>query len=128
MFDLVDLWSELGDLFSSSDPTQQAFLKTFASDTHVSKKDGKVTIEIEVPGTKPEDVDISVHGQMLVIDWKRTVRGVSETLTRQLRISRDVDVDSIQARVENGLLSMELKRGTAPSVKKIPVLGSKTGI
>lgn len=120
MLNILDL------LETAHDPFQRAFLTSFASpaEGEVWQKDGVTYVELEVPGAKPDDVDVSLQDQILKVTWKRQVRGKEEKSFRTYQVSKDVDPEAVQARVENGLLTIELRRHPKAGPRKIPVLGA----
>src|SRR5579871_6525823 len=66
--------------------------------------DGGYAVEIPVAGFKPEEIDVTLEDEVL------TVRGKSEKrqFTRSLLLPDDIDADNIDAKVENGLLTLGL--------------------
>lgn len=87
--------------------------------TSVRKDGDKTVIEVEMPGAKREDVDLSLADSILTVSWK--CRGTEKV--REFRVSRDLDASRIKAKVEHGLLTVELHREEqkAPKAAKIPV-------
>jgi HSP20 family molecular chaperone IbpA len=70
----------------------------------VSRSDGGYTIEFPVPGFRPEDIDVTVQGDMLTVSGKNDRR----RLMRSITLPDEIDADSIAASVDNGMLSLRL--------------------
>ncbi len=89
-------------------------------------------LELAVPGLSASDVDVSVEGRDLTIQatfetpqeegrryWSRTIaRGA---ITRTFKLPTTVDVESVEARVRDGLLSVAMPKVGEAKVKKIAV-------
>ncbi len=88
----------------------------------VGETDKEVRIQVELPGIAERDVEVSLNEDMLTIraekkqDRKEEREGVhfSErvfgTFQRSLRLPFLVDADQVQARFENGVLSVTLPK------------------
>src|SRR5215211_21444 len=77
-------------------------------------KDGNLVIRAELPGVKPEDVDIALHGNVLSISGERKAEQEEErggyyirerrdgSFSRSLALAEGLDESKIHARYENG--------------------------
>lgn len=110
-------------LLDDSIPSR-SFLYSMAPTSDIWEKDGMTFVELEVPGARPEDVEISAQDGVLKVTWKRRVRGSEEKSYKTYRLSKDADIDSAEARIENGLLTVSLKKLPAAAPKKIPILSA----
>ena len=91
-----------------------------------------VMVELEVPGVKHDQVDISVAGGELSLSIKRPEveqsgvtyhrreRPVGD-LTRVLRLPADVDAEKVSAELKNGVLSITLPKAESAKPRKINV-------
>jgi len=98
--------------------------------------DNSAIVTAELPGVRPEDIDITVEEDMLTLRGSRQPEEVGEgvtfhrrerrfgSFTRTFRLPFDVDADKVEARFQNGVLSITLPRAEADKPKKIAV---KTG-
>lgn len=101
----------------------------------VHEADGKVIVSTELPGVKEEDVDISVDGDMLTIsgekksmmesgkaDQYRSER-VYGKFARTIELPFDIDPEKVDARFENGVLTLTIERPqeAAEKQRKIPI-------
>lgn len=89
---------------------------------HVHRRNDTIDeegVKIELPGTKSADVDVTVEGKHLKISGK-TRHG--KEFTYQYSLKPNVDIDSISAKLEDGLLDIKLpKKQSESTVKKIIV-------
>ena len=92
-------------------------LSTWNVDYGVSRTEAGYEVEVPVPGYKPEEIDISYQDGMVTISGKSDRRSFSRSLT----LPEDVDEDRIQARVENGMLRLDLARVPEAQPKKISI-------
>jgi HSP20 family protein len=74
-------------------------------------------VEIPVPGFKNDDIEIVVKENVLTLTGKNERRA----FTRSLKSPDDVDVSNIDALVDNGLLTLVLKRHPEAQPKRIEV-------
>jgi HSP20 family protein len=101
----------------------------------VYEKSGQLTIKVELPGVKKEDIKLAMDDGDLVIDGERkTESEVKEedyyrieraygNFHRRLPIPFDVKSELIKANYKEGVLEIEIPKPatTAPEPKKIPV-------
>ena len=91
----------------------------------VVQNDDDLVVRAEVPGARPEDVEITVHQGVLTISGKREEQSEEErggylvkerrsgSFRRSLQLPEGVDEDSIRARFENGVLEVSIRGGAA---------------
>ena len=91
-------------------------------------------IEVDLPGVKKEDIDITTEDNVLTISGERKVRQeVKEDdyykvesrygkFSRSFNLPEDADVEKIEAHAENGVLEIVIpKKAEVTKVKKIAV-------
>lgn len=98
-----------------------------------------VTIKAELAGIEPENVEISVSGNILTIagekkeeqEQKEKDYHFSErrfgSFRRQLDLPQGVDVDSLTADYKNGLLTITAKKTASAMPKSIPIKANEAG-
>lgn len=91
-----------------------------------------VLVELEVPGVKPDQVDLSVVGGELTLTVSRD-EGVGDgvtyhrrerpagAFTRVLRLPVEVDADQVAAQLTNGVLTITLPKAEAGKPRRIQV-------
>ncbi|BBH64004.1 hypothetical protein ACTI_06890 [Actinoplanes sp. OR16] len=80
------------------------------------RRDETFFIDIDLPGVDPASIDITVDGEVLTVraERKRTDAEfvVAERpmgdLSRRVRLSEKLDVDRLEARHENGVLTLRI--------------------
>ena len=92
----------------------------------------RVVVELEVPGLKLNQIDISVVGSGLSIKIERpeiAQEGITyhrrerplSSFTRTLRLPADVDAEKVEAELSNGVLSVSLPKAENAKPRKIEV-------
>jgi HSP20 family protein len=99
---------------------------------NVWEADDKLYAEAEVPGLQLDDLEILIHGSELTIQGER--KGVDEGEARYHRRERgtgsfcskvdlpvDIDVDRVEATLENGVLTLAMPKAPSALPRKIEV-------
>jgi len=118
-----------GDLFSAYDPfwafdmLGDAFANMWPRfmGADVLRKDGVYTIEVPVPGFKPDQIDIILEGKVIEIN----ARGDKRFLNRSFTIMENFDPNKVNASVENGILTIELGTQREGERKHIHIGGAE---
>jgi HSP20 family protein len=99
----------------------------------VGETENDFVIKAALPGVKPEDVQITVHGDTLTIRGESKVEEEkkgehwhlrerrSGVFQRSLSLSTPVDSDKAQAEFENGVLTLTLPKSEAAKPRQIKV-------
>jgi len=94
----------------------------------------KLALTFEIPGIKPEDVDVRVENNVLTVKGERTWAGEQKeenfrrierrfgSFVRSFTLPQSVDTDQVTAQSENGLLVVELPKKAAAQPKQIKVV------
>jgi HSP20 family protein len=107
----------------------------------VSENNDGYVVRAELPGWKPEDIDISVEGNTLTIRGQlnedvdqggdpntryhhREIRRGS--FERSISLPADVQADRANAEFDNGVLTLTLPKSEAAKPKQIKIAGSKS--
>jgi|YNPBryunderm2012_1023409.scaffolds.fasta_scaffold22279_2 HSP20 family protein len=99
----------------------------------IVETDDEVRLYADMPGVKPEDVDIrfengelSVHGRRTVVHhdksrtaWENPIQGYYRTF----RLTEQIASDRIQAELKNGVLTLHLPKIEAVKPRRITVRG-----
>lgn len=101
------------DLLSlSSAPTRNRWV------SHESYKDGLLTIDVDMPGFKEDDLDIEVADHVL------TIKGSSDQRGHYLvsyRLQRSLDTTKMEAVLDSGVLTVTIPQAEEAQPKKISI-------
>ncbi len=99
----------------------------------VYETDTDVVVKATVPGVKPEDLDITLTGNVLTIKGEVKEEDTEEnanfirrervfgTFRRDLTLPVDVDVEKAEATFENGVLTLRLPKAEVAKPKRLTV-------
>jgi HSP20 family protein len=128
-FDPFSFLSEMDRLFErgvTATPTWAPRIDAF-------DREKELVIRVEVPGVKPEDVDITVEDRTLVISGKRHFAEETEQggyhrreiftgeFKRTLVLPEGLNAGEITARAENGMLDVIIPRRPEVLPRKVKV-------
>ena len=131
---LLDPWAGFEEVFDALAPwnTSRTRSGSFpAVNFHREGDEGIVTAEL--PGVAVEDLDISVVGRNLTISGERKApqTGEGETVHRSERwhgafkrtveLPFNVEADKVEAKLENGILTVKVPRAEADKPRKISI-------
>ncbi len=104
----------------------------------VAETEGEFVIKSSLPGVKPEDVQITVHGDTLTIrgeskveeekkgtHWHVRERRVG-SFARSLSLGTPINADAATAHFEHGVLTLTLPKSAEAKPKQIKVAGAVT--
>jgi HSP20 family molecular chaperone IbpA len=81
----------------------------------LNRENGSLSLNLTLPGVKPEDLSVDVVGREIVIKYKdRSGRALSEKYI----VSTLYDIDALKATYANGLLEIEIPRITPKAVTR----------
>jgi HSP20 family protein len=101
----------------------------------VADNENEITVKAEVPGCKAEDIDISVHGNILTISGEKKQEEEKKekgcyhlersygSFSRQISLPSDVETDKIDAACKNGVLTVTLPKAEKAKAIKVKVKG-----
>ena len=101
----------------------------------VAEQDEAIVVRAEVPGCKAEDIEISVHGNVLTISGEKKaeqeqkekgyyyVESTYGSFRRELNLPTDVDAGKIEAVCKEGVLSVTLPKAAKAKAIKVKVKG-----
>ena len=119
---------------------QQRQTTEWAPAVDVVNRDGDLVVRAEIPGVKPEEVDVTVHDRVLTISGERKIEHEEErggylvrerrygSFRRSMQLPEGVDEGSIKARFENCVLEVTLQGAAAVrEPKRIQIEGAAGG-
>ena len=133
----------IGQLRSEMDRLLSGFFSNAADESFAGRRrgqpavnlweeDDQLLVELEVPGVKSDQVEISVAGgelslsirrpdvQQENVTYHRRERPVG-AFTRVLRLPTDVDADKVEAELRDGVLTVRLPKAESVKPRKIAV-------
>ncbi len=99
----------------------------------VMERDDAIVIKAEAPGMKPEDINVSVHGNALTISGEKKEEHEDKregyyhterrygTFRRTVTLPSEVDVDKIEAAHRDGVLTITLPKSEQAKPRQIEV-------
>ena len=135
--DLARLHGEMDDLF---DGFFRGLDRPFAGykawpAIDVAEEEDAIIVRAEVPGCKADDIEISVHGNVLTISGEKKlseekkekgyyhVESTYGSFRRELTLPTDVDQSKIDATCKNGVLSVILPKVEKAKAIKVKIKG-----
>jgi HSP20 family protein len=117
------------------------FEDTFARDGNsftpavdIKENDNEIRLELELPGLKPEDVEIMAENGVLTIRGEKhserkegeenryqVVERTYGTFLRTFQLPLGVDEEQIKADFENGVLTLHIPKAALPLPKRIEI-------
>ena len=140
--DLMTLRDAMNQLFEESRVWPRSFLNGMgmgdglAVDVYETKEN--VVLKASIPGAKPEDIDISVMGDVLTIKGEFKTEEETEeanfvrrerrtgSFTRSLTLPASVDADNATAEFENGVLKLTLPKRPEARARTIEIKAGAT--
>ena len=126
------LQSEMNRMFQVNYPNRLRPAPAYPA-LNVWTNEESLNVTAEVPGVRPEDIDISVVGDTLTLSgtrkpeelddnarYHRQERGYGE-FTRTLQLPFPVDVEKVEATFRNGVLLVAMPRSEEDKPRKITV-------
>jgi len=101
----------------------------------VREDNNNIFLDVELPGIKPEDVDLSVDNGILTISGEKssetkenkedqhyhTIERSYGSFFRSFQLPQGVDENQISANFDNGVLTIDIPKSAIPQPRKIQV-------
>ena len=129
-----DLVNAIINTIGEQSTAEQQEVVDFRPKVNTRETDEAYHIEVELPGVKKKDVDISVDGNVLTISGERNVRDEVKDedyhkvesryglFSRSFTLPEKVDIENIEAEFVNGILEIAIpKLKVDNSSKKIEI-------
>lgn len=129
--ELQRMRQQLDQMFDDA-PAQRASAGVYPLINLTEDKD-KYYVRAELPGVKGDALDIQVTGKNLAISGERKIAAVEEgaryhrrereagTFSRMIGLPGEVDTDKVEARLENGILTIMVPKAEIAKPKQISV-------
>ncbi len=101
----------------------------------MSENDNDYIVKASLPGVKPDNIDVTYRNGTLTISGEtRQEQNVEDeryhmrersycTFRRSVNLPGDIDPDKIDARFEDGVLTLQLPKSEEAKPKRIPIKG-----
>jgi len=110
---------------------KKEFNDTTSEKDDIIELEDKFLIEVELPGVKKSDIEISIKPDFIFIEAKHIPRDNSKRYIRKARnksdfskkyiIGEGIDIDKISATFEDGLLILDLPKGGELKTRKVDI-------
>jgi HSP20 family protein len=140
----VTRWDPFQDLLSIQDEMNQLFGRVFGQQSgpgqrawapalDIAERPDAYLLTVEVPGVKPEDLDITLEGGVLTVQGERRFQDESTdqqwhrverrygAFRRSITLPSQTQADKIEASFEDGLLHITVPKTDAAMPKRIEV-------
>ena len=141
--DMAVLQNRLNSIFSDFGRTFEGESESLATGNFVPAVDvyedaQKVSLKLEVPGIRPDDLDIRVEGRTLTVRGERKFESEEKeenfhrierrygSFVRSFTLPATVDTDSIDAQTADGILTISLAKKPEAKPKQITVKAGST--
>jgi HSP20 family protein len=94
-------------------------------------KEGDVVIRAELPGVKPEDINVTVEVRRLTISGERRPESSENgyhrrerpfgKFSRSIQLPDDLDIDRAEAKFSQGVMTLRIPRAAAAKARQISV-------
>jgi len=100
----------------------------------LAEDDTRIHVRAELPGIDPQDVDVSVSEDRLVISGEKKAQREAKgegwmhresscgSFSRSIPLPESVDPGKVTARYDKGVLTVELAKSPSSASRKVPVL------
>ena len=109
----------LWDVFGGS-----AHSAHYAPYTDIRTDKDKVEVEVELPGVRLEDTEISVESGVLTVKAERKTGETVRKFSKSFTLPNTLDTEGIEARSELGILTVIIPKVKKPIPRKIKILAS----
>lgn len=99
----------------------------------ITEANGNINVRAAVPGFKPEEIEVSVKGDQLILSGETEMKEKREDentiysewrsnrFCRQFTLSSEVDADKVQANLKDGILNLTMPKIPMREPKQIEV-------
>ncbi|MDQ3662892.1 MAG: Hsp20/alpha crystallin family protein [Actinomycetota bacterium] len=126
---------QLVERFLGSRPESKWPTGGYEVPTDVFHTEDKLVISLDLPGVNPDDVEVTVQENVLLINGKRHFRHNADSVrfvrrgtfygefTQRVALGKGLDVDRISARYDVGVLELSIPYAPEVQPKRIPING-----
>ncbi|WP_340106045.1 Hsp20/alpha crystallin family protein [Rhodohalobacter sp. 8-1] len=120
----------MDDFFNEAVATTNS---SFTPDINISETEDKLSIDVDIPGMKKEDIQIGIENGALTISGERKNKSEEDgrtfhrvethygTFERSFQLPENVDEDSIEATYSDGVLHIDINKKEEKLKKQIEI-------
>ena len=136
-FSLVPIFSnlerELNQMFSSNFEPSAVTASDWQPRVDIIEEDSQFLIKVDVPGTDPKDIDVSLDNNMLIIKGEKEAEHRERkdnfirherskgSFCRRITLPDVVDGEKVSAKGKNGVLEITIPKSPKTVVRRISV-------
>ena len=134
---MLSLWTPFDELMNDTFTgyRRPAVPRAHAPAVDIREEEGAYVIEADLPGFKPEDVDVNVDNRVLTVTASRHSEANEErkgyhrverrygTFKRSFTLPETVDAQHIEASLKEGVLALRIPKQEAIKPRRIEVKG-----
>lgn len=87
---------------------------------HSEEDENGYKIDVEVPGVKKEDIEIEIKDGYLKVSGEKKWKDEMSKFSKSWYLDGYIDIENIVARIDNGILTLELPK-VKKEIKKIEI-------
>jgi HSP20 family molecular chaperone IbpA len=114
---MMDMWMDLLNEIESGMPQKSWTTNQSRRDVQVNEENGTITITAELAGLDKDQVDIEVSNRTVTIQAESDRKNFSWDKT----FTYEIDPESVQATMVNGILDMTIEKKEKTSAKKVEI-------
>ena len=135
---MLTVWNAFNDMFNDEFwgrplSAQPATQRHFVPSVDISEDENSYLVTADVPGMKPEELDIQVENNVLTIRGERKYETQGKQhgyrrverhygrFQRSFALPEGVSAEAIEANVDNGTLTLRVPKPTVAQPKKVKV-------
>lgn len=131
--DPFDVFGRFGDFFDRESMLAPTRRSEWLPAVDIKESEQAFTFHMDVPGLKPEDLDVELHDGVLSIRGSRNEEKREEdkgfvrverrqgSFTRQFRVPTSCKAEQLSAKVADGVLTIEVPKSDGPEARKVVV-------
>ncbi|HSC88822.1 MAG TPA: Hsp20/alpha crystallin family protein [Polyangiaceae bacterium] len=135
---MLTLWNQFDDLFANEVRGVRRAPRGFDPAVDIEETSDGYLLTADVPGVKPEDVDVTVQDGVLTVKGERKSEKREEaegyrrlersfgSFQRAFVLPKGVNADGVTAEIEHGQLRVRVPKPVAALPKKVTVGGART--
>lgn len=122
----ADFFNEMDRLFENfaQTPANTEVERTYVPAYEVSEDENRYMISADLPGVKKEDIKIEMNENVITISGERKKSQQAMAFKRTFSVPNTVDFEKIEARHEDGVLSIFLPKAQAAKARTIQITSS----